>query len=235
MHTFGIPPNARTLFFSTLLSLAFASTLVAQNNHTESYRGRDVVSGEILVKFRGASYAQSRASVALDSDISSTEVAGRTGAILIRSRGRNVDGLLRAYMARPDVEYAEPNYVWHTMDVPNDVLFNQQYGLANTGQSIQGVAGTANADIGARQAWDITEGSRNVVVGVIDTGVDYRHPDLAPNMWSAPRSFTVTIGGQTINCAEGTHGFNAITRTCDPLDDNGHGCLLYTSPSPRDS
>src|SRR5262249_39084810 len=56
-----------------------------------------------------------------------------------------------------------------------------------------------------------------------DTGVDYKHPDLVPNVWSAPRSFTVNIDGQTITCAEGTHGFNAITRTCDPLDDVGHG------------
>jgi subtilisin family serine protease len=182
-----------------------------------------VVSGEILVKFRGANAAQSFGLAALDADISSMESAGRTGAIVIRSRGRKVDELLQTYMARPDVEYAEPNYVWHTMDTPNDALFGQQYALANTGQTIIGVAGTPGADISARQAWDITEGSRNVVVGVVDTGVDYKHPDLVANIWSAPRSFTVTIDGQMITCAEGTHGFNAITRTCDPLDDHGHG------------
>ena len=59
--------------------------------------------------------------------------------------------------------------------------------------------------------------------GDIDTGLDYTHPDLAANVWSAPSAFSVTIGGQVINCAMGTHGFNAITRTCDPMDDNGHG------------
>jgi carboxylesterase type B len=54
-------------------------------------------------------------------------------------------------------------------------------------------------------------------------GIDYNHPDLNANVWSAPTAFTVTIGGTTITCAAGTHGFNAITKTCDPLDDNDHG------------
>jgi len=58
---------------------------------------------------------------------------------------------------------------------------------------------------------------------VIDTGIDYRHPDLAANVWSAPAAFTVTIGGQSITCPAGSHGFNAITNVCDPLDDNNHG------------
>ena len=76
-------------------------------------------------------------------------------------------------------------------------------------------------------------GSRDFTVAIIDTGIDYIHPDLADNIWSAPSQFTVRIGGQLVNgeivggqeitCAAGTHGFNAITRTCDPYDDHYHG------------
>src|SRR5262245_24600302 len=135
MRAFVIPPNARILVLSTLLSIAFTLPVAAQSVRTESFRGRDVVSGEILVKFRAANATQSLALAILDADISSMESAGRTGAIVMRSRGRSVDELLQTYMARPDVEYAEPNYVWHTTDVPNDALFGQQYGLANTGQA----------------------------------------------------------------------------------------------------
>ena len=92
----------------------------------------------------------------------------------------------------------------------------------NTGQ-VFGQAGTQGADIKASLAWDVAEGNKGIVVGMVDSGVDYTHPDLADNMWSAPSSFSVTISGQTITCAAGTHGFNAINRTCDPNDDDGHG------------
>src|SRR6516162_3468305 len=108
MRTFVFPPNARILVLCPLLSIAFTLPVAAQSVRTESFRGRDVVSGEILVKFRGANAAQSFGLAALDADISSMESAGRTGAIVIRSRGRKVDELLQTYMARPDVEYAEP-------------------------------------------------------------------------------------------------------------------------------
>ncbi len=58
---------------------------------------------------------------------------------------------------------------------------------------------------------------------MVDTGIDYTHPDLTANIWSAPAAFSVNIGGRLINCPAGSHGFNAITNTCDPLDDNNHG------------
>ncbi len=101
--------------------------------------------------------------------------------------------------------------------------FGQLWGLQNTGQSIGGVFGTPGADSRAVPAWDITTGSTSNVVAVVDTGIDYTHPDLAANVWSAPTAFTVTIAGQTITCGADTHGFNAITNTCDPKDDNNHG------------
>jgi len=102
--------------------------------------------------------------------------------------------------------------------------------LQNLGQNIGcgagcfgSATGVAGADINADFAWDISTGSRANVVAIVDTGIDYNHPDLAANVWSAPTSFTVNIGGLAIVCAAGTHGFNAITNTCNPLDDNDHG------------
>ena len=197
--------------------------LEAQTLRTESFLGQDVVAGEILVRFRDQTGVQVQALAAQDSDLASVEAIGRGGTVRLKSRNRGVAALLLAYRNRLDVLYAEPNYVWHTHDVPNDALFGQQWTLRNTGQVIEGIAGTSGADIKTTQAWDITEGTRNIVVGVVDTGVDYNHPDLAANIWTAPTPFTVTIGGQLITCAAGTHGFNAITRTCDPMDDEGHG------------
>ena len=54
-------------------------------------------------------------------------------------------------------------------------------------------------------------------------GIDYTHPDLRANVWSAPTAFSVTLGGRTLTCPQGSHGFDAIRFSCNPLDDNAHG------------
>jgi subtilisin family serine protease len=140
-----------------------------------------------------------------------------------RSPARNVQTLIRQLAARPDVLYAEPNYLLYTTLQPNDPLFPNLWNLLNVGQTVGGTPGTPGADIHATDAWDTAIGARTVLVGVVDTGVDYSHPDLAANVWSAPAQFTITVGGLSITCPAGTHGFNAITKKCDPFDDHFHG------------
>jgi subtilisin family serine protease len=141
----------------------------------------------------------------------------------IRSESMNTQALLKMMSNAPGVLYAEPNYIYEAQLTPNDTQFGQLWGMNNTGQTVSGQAGVADADIDAVEAWDVSTGSSSIVVGVIDTGVDYNHPDLAANIWSAPSSFTVTVGGQTITCPAGSHGYNAVANTCNPLDDNNHG------------
>jgi Subtilase family len=120
------------------------------------------------------------------------------------------------------VRYAEPNYLMQpagATTVPNDPSFPLQWGSLNSGQTVNGIAGTAGADDHAAQAWTRSTGSRSIVIGEVDTGVDYNHPDLAANIWSNPGG----IGG----CAAGTHGYDVLTSTCNPMDTdvsyNGHG------------
>ncbi|MCF6437025.1 S8 family serine peptidase [Pseudoalteromonas sp. MMG022] len=120
----------------------------------------------------------------------------------------------------PAVEYAEPDYKVSVMGIPDDARFDELWGLHNTGQT----GGTADADIDAPEAWDISVGSRDVIVGVIDTGVDHTHPDLAANMWVNPNE----IAGDGIDndgngYIDDVHGINAITGVGDPMDDQGHG------------
>ena len=82
----------------------------------------------------------------------------------------------------PDVLYAQPNHVYEVTRFPNDPGFEHLWGLHNVGQAVNGVSGIADADVDAPEAWDLTIGSANVVVAVVDTGMDYTHPDLAPNV-----------------------------------------------------
>ena len=107
--------------------------------------------------------------------------------------------------------------------MPSDASLGNLWGLLNNGQTVNGDGGTSGRDIHAVPAWDVSTGSRANVVTVVDTGIDYNHPDLAANVWSAPFQFTVNVNGVNVTCAAGTHGFNAITNSCDPMDDNNHG------------
>ena len=186
----------------------------------ELVRGRAAAAGEVIVAFRRSpDLARLRAEI--DSDGDAAVGAGHLWHA--RSRSRTASSLVAQLSARADVLYAEPNYIFYADNTPNDPRFGELWGLLNIGQTIGGIIGTPGADVGAPRAWDSALGSRNMVVGVVDTGIDYSHPDLAGNVWTAPRSFSVTIGGQRITCAAGTHGFNAITRSCDPFDDHFHG------------
>jgi len=190
---------------------------------TELFAGKPVAAHEVLVKFRATASQENIEEAKLREDVDQEESVGGGGVRRFHSFSRSSATLVRELSQRADVEYAEPNYIVHAIAVPNDPYFDQLWGLRNSGQAILGVAGKAGADISAVSAWDVSTGSTANVVGVVDTGIDYTHPDLAANVWSAPKGFTVTIGGKAITCATGSHGFNAITSSCDPMDDHYHG------------
>ncbi len=166
------------------------------------------VPGEVLVKFQaGASTdAISGLQVAADVDKSQRLTSVRSGTIYrLHSRSLSAESLTSTLLKNPNVAYAEPNYIVHAISAPNDPSYSLLWGMKNTGQTILGAVGAIGADIHAEAAWGLTTGSASIVVGVVDTGVDYTHPDLAANIWSNP-------GGKgNVACAAGTHGFNAIT------------------------
>ncbi|WP_120796899.1 S8 family serine peptidase [Thiocapsa rosea] len=128
--------------------------------------------------------------------------------------------IVKAIAAWPEVEYAEPDYVVHAAVLPNDTMFSSLWGLRNTGQT----GGTPGADINATEAWDTFTGDATVVVGVIDTGIDYNHPDLAANMWVNPGEIPGNgIDDDGNGYIDDIHGINAITGSGNPMDDQSHG------------
>lgn len=174
----------------------------------ETFNGQPVVAGEVLVRLRDTT---SLADIARQADADDDRPVGNGGWRRIHSNSRGVAALMTAMAARPDVLEVEPNYILEAVAIPNDFFFGALWGMRSG-------AGTR-----AELAWNLTTGSTATVVGVIDSGVDYTHPDLVANMWSAPTAFTVTVGGRSITCPAGSHGFNAILFSCDPADDNNHG------------
>jgi subtilisin family serine protease len=101
----------------------------------------------------------------------------------------SVDEAVRRAQADPRVEYAEPNYLYKTSATsPNDPLFPEQWGLKSSCLLCPPVAfpWAEGGEINLQRAWDLTTGNDDIVVAVIDTGIDLSHPDLAPNAWVNP-------------------------------------------------
>jgi len=120
-----------------------------------------------------------------------------------------VEEMVFALNQNPDVEYAEPNYATRLAVTPNDSLFSYQYYLHNSGQEIGpsgSPRGKSQADIKATAAWEETKGSSDVLIAIIDTGVDLLHPDLKNKIHSAGRDF--------------------INDDFDATDDFGHGTIV---------
>lgn len=126
------------------------------------------------------------------------------------------------------VAYAELDSVWHVEAVgpqPNDERFREQWGLRNTGQPVNGhPGGKAGVDIDAGGAWAHGLGNTDVVVAVIDSGIDLTHEDLAGNLWvneaEAPGNGIDDDGNGVI---DDVHGYDAIANSGNPADDLGHG------------
>ncbi|WP_108944614.1 S8 family serine peptidase [Shewanella halifaxensis] len=144
---------------------------------------------------------------------------GKLAKLTLRA-GSDVEQAIKIISRHPAVKYAEPNYVIKAIGTPDDPDFVSLWGLHNTGQD----GGTADADIDAVEAWDVTTGDSSVIVGVIDTGVDYSHPDLQANMWVNPNEIPGNgIDDDGNGVVDDIHGFNANDNSGDPMDGNGHG------------
>ncbi len=154
--------------------------------------------------------------------------------------GVSVAEAIASYQNAVGVAYAEPDYLVHAAVTPDDAFYSLEWGLNNTGQTVNGATGTADADIDAPQAWDITTGSTATVVADIDTGIDYTHPDLYLNIWinqdeiptSIRNNLTDTDGDGLITFYDLNNSVNQGTGKITDLNSNGRidgGDLLNNS------
>lgn len=144
----------------------------------------------------------------------------------------SIEKIIEAYKASNLFEYVEPDYVASGSGVrhnsviltPNDPYFSNQWGLKNDGNLWFFNGAVSGADINATKAWDITTGSSQIIVGVIDTGLKLDHPELAGRIW-------VNSGELAGNCIDDDangfiddiNGWDYINNDNNPTDDYGHG------------
>jgi subtilisin family serine protease len=200
---------------AVLCSVIFFSTAV-------SAQTTSAVPGEFIVKFKTQTGGQSRTNAMARLGVERVRHSPLIGAELVRLRAKKIDqAYVKELLASGAIEYFEPNYVLTVSATsPNDTRFSELWGMNNTGQT----GGTPDVDIDAPQAWDLTTGSNTVVVGIVDTGINYNHPDLAENAW---RNTGEIAGNGRDDDGNGViddvYGYNAITHSGDPSDDHGHG------------
>jgi subtilisin family serine protease len=210
-----------------ILSCGDEQAVVNPQNTEPSSNSNLYVEGELLVKFKTSTR---RTSInAIHRAVRAT-VKKRFETLNIEHiklpKGHTVEEALKLYREDPDVEYAEPNYIVRKAVIPNDTYFNLQWGLNNTGQIIDGVSGTPDADIDAPEAWDIHSGNGGIIVAVIDTGVDYNHPDLSANIWVNTNEIPGNGKDDDGNgFVDDIRGWNFAYNNNNPMDDDvdGHG------------
>ncbi|PID72446.1 MAG: hypothetical protein CSB34_02205 [Desulfobulbus propionicus] len=228
-----------TVFLSQLIPVTvWASGAAYLKNHPlAASTSASYVEGRVLLKLRSGARLNSLTS---NLDVlagSATDdyrirrfkaLSSKVGQTLLRLDypGVPTEKLLRSLEGHPDVEVAEPDYIISIDAMPNDTEFNELWALNNTGQVVDEVPSTPDADIDAPEAWDQLGGrDAEVVVAVLDTGVDYTHADLAANMWTNELELNGEAGvdDDDNGYVDDIYGIDPCNEDSDPYDDHYHG------------
>ncbi len=168
-----------------------------QQQTFETASNKEYAPGELVVQFgeNRRLLAQANVHSKIGATVKRTSEVVQGLQVVLLPDGMSVEDGIKQYKQNPDVLYAEPNYIYHaSATTPNDPEYGELWGL----EKIQAPA-----------AWDITTGSEDVIIAVVDSGVDYNHPDLRANMWRKN--------------GNGEYGYDFVELDDDPQDLNGHG------------
>jgi thermitase len=211
---------------SKLLVTAILSFLAATTVQATPFNG-------YIVKVKkGSQFLSSKAASNYGQVTKVTSTSFGTFGRLETNKGLS-DKAMQTLANNPEIEYIEPNYIITInstkSNVPVDAMFAKQWGMTNTGKN-GGIfsAGVAGEDINIAKAWDITKGAtgdKTIKIAVIDTGVDYNHPDLKDQMDVnlAELNGKPGVDDDGNGFVDDIYGYDFANKDGDPLDGHGHG------------
>jgi subtilisin family serine protease len=182
------------------------------NQNPSSLPPTDAYSSDhILVKFKPLIPDEYVKATINSFQISEYQVIPRINVFKIQvPENSSVEDMLYLMKQHQYVLYAEPDYFIYIHVTPNDLLFNYQYALYNSGQYIGDPPGSPqgqpSADIKATLGWEETKGTEDTIIAIVDTGIDLYHPELENKLESSGRDF--------------------VNGDFEALDDEGHGTMV---------
>ena len=209
-------------------NITLEDSISSSSNENKIYSSTKSTNNELFVRFTIENPNSSQIALNLHAQINATVIKDYdeiSGLQLVKiPENMSLTDAINIYSQNSHVLYAEPNNVYQISLIPNDPGFNNQWGLYNYGQIVHGIWGTSGADINAINAWDISTGSSNVIIAVLDTGIDLNHVDLRGNLWinrgEIPNDGIDNDGNGYI---DDYYGWDFYNNDNDPSDDNGHG------------
>lgn len=146
---------------------------------------------------------------------------------VVKSDTESTKALIARLQQDPQVLVAEPNYIRRVAEIsaPNDAAFGKLWGLQNSGQSANGTLGTPGSDIGFLRAWSFARPPNGeIVVAVMDTGLDPGHPDIVANLWINPGEVPSNgIDDDGNGRIDDVHGYNFAEMDANIADSGDHG------------
>ncbi|MFD3157744.1 S8 family serine peptidase [Haloimpatiens sp. FM7330] len=155
---------------------------IESSNLNSNKKHPKYVSNEIIIKYKNKS--KSINTKAISNGITK-KLSPHTELVKFKD-DINVDAVIKNIKNNKNIELVQPNYIYKTNSISNDAMVDNIWGLFNYGQVISSKTGLKGVDINIKNAWNITKGSSNVVVAVIDTGIDINHPELKDRIWTNP-------------------------------------------------
>lgn len=190
----------------------------------------EVIPGEFVLKLKkGASIKKNINVLESALNVKIKKFIPNTNLVVVKANEKNQNDIkvtTNRFLQNDMVQLAEPNFVYRINRVPNDPEIGKLWGLINRGQAdSKNKLGVFGVDIGAEAAWDVETGKEDLLVAVIDTGLDYNHNDLKENSWSnlAELNGKAGVDDDGNGFIDDIHGYDFANNDADPFDDHGHG------------